>query len=171
MEVKLFHTDMWTDKMKLMFDLHYCFVNAPKNAYNGFCLILPCHPCGFLHRNAECSCDICSKFYRQCVEQPPARNCTVSFSGTYSFCFKNITPCLVIHKDLTRSIGNGSNVFHTHKCGCVLVPLSGSVSVSTIVITVSEVSLLCALLTVTYHTAQLNVSQHSLGFIPKRDPS
>jgi len=43
------------------------------------------------------------------------------------FCFKNITPCLVIHKDLTRSTGNGSNVFHTHKYGCLLVPLSGSV--------------------------------------------
>jgi len=63
------------------------FVNTPKNAHGGFCLILPCHPCGFLHRNAKWSCDICSQFYRQCVEQPPARNCTVSFSGTYSFLF------------------------------------------------------------------------------------
>lgn len=138
-EAKFFYTDMWTDMMKLIFDLHCCFVNTPKNACSGFCLILPYHPCGFLHRNAKCWCDICSKFYRQCVwsnHLPETALC--HFLELTVFCFKNVTPCLVIHKDLTRSTGNGSNMIQTHKCGCFLVPLSGSVSVWTIVITVSQ---------------------------------
>lgn len=59
------------------------------------------------------------------------------------FCFKNITPCLVIHEDLTRSTGSGSNMFQTHKCECFLVPLSGSVSVWTIVVTVSQLQKSC----------------------------
>lgn len=87
-EAKFFHADMWTYMMKLIFDLHYCFVNTPKNAQSGFCLILSCHSCGFMHRNAKCSCDIYSKFYRQRVQQPSSRNCSVSFSGTYSFLFQ-----------------------------------------------------------------------------------
>jgi len=114
--------------MKLMFDLHYCFVKTAKNAQSGFCLILPCHPCGFLHRNAKCSCVTYEVNFIDSVwsnHLPETALC--HFLELVVFCFKNITPCLVIHKDLTRSTGNGSNVFHTHKYGCLLVPLSGSV--------------------------------------------
>jgi len=83
-EANFFHTDMWTGMMKLMFSLRYCFVNTPKNAHSGFCLIWPCHPCGFLHRNAKCSCDICSKFYGQCVEQPQKLHCVIFWNLQFS---------------------------------------------------------------------------------------
>lgn len=49
MEANFLHDDVWTDLTKLIFNLHYCFVNTSKNAHIGFhlhfCPVIPLVHC------------------------------------------------------------------------------------------------------------------------------